>query len=184
MAPKILASWRNYSHEALVPHSLDEFLKFIDKQLLILPDERLDVKQVKIEKPASPAKPPSFKKAVLQVQPSQARCALCSSNHATFTSSDWKNKSVSERQDVIRNRGLCFNCFNGKHRSSVCSSQKRCKTCGRRHHTFLHSDQSAPASDPVVETVARVSRHVSSKHCLLPRTALVIAPSGCRQQKA
>ena len=187
MAPKLLASWRNYSHEALDPPSLDELLKFIDKQLLILPDERLHVKQVKIEKPASPAKPPSFKKAVLKVQPSQERCALCSSNHTTFTCSDLKNKSVFERQDLIRNRGLYFNCLNGKHRSSVCLSQKRCKTCGRRHHTFLHSDQPAqpaPASDPAVETVARVSRHVSSKHCVLPRTALVIATSRCRQQKA
>ena len=126
-------------------------------------------------------------KAVLQVQPSQVRCAFCTSNHAPSTSSELKNKSVSERQDLIRNRGLCFNCLNGKHRSFVCPSQKRCKTCGRRHHTFLHSDQPAhpaPASDSAVETVARVSRHVISKHCDVPRTALVIATSGCREQKA
>lgn len=34
---------------------------------------------------------------------------------------------------------MCTNCL-GFHNANQCSSQSKCKTCQRKHHTLLHND--------------------------------------------
>lgn len=42
-------------------------------------------------------------------------------------------------------QGLSFNCLKAKHTSKQCPSPNCCLKCGKRHHTFLHLDDSKDA---------------------------------------
>ena len=50
--------------------------------------------------------------------------------------------TLKERQVVMRQKGLCFNCLSKGHVVKDCRRKERCKieSCGRKHHNLLHFD--------------------------------------------
>lgn len=74
-------------------------------------------------------------------------CAICSESHYIHACPKFLAMSVAGRNDAIRERRLCFNCFNTNHSSRICKSRK-CNICSRKHHSLLHPPNvvtSAPA---------------------------------------
>ncbi|XP_045026337.1 uncharacterized protein LOC123470277 [Daphnia magna] len=51
-----------------------------------------------------------------------------------------RRKTPSERALVAKEKGVCFNCLGGKHRSVDCRSKPACESsgCRARHHSLLH----------------------------------------------
>ena len=65
-------------------------------------------------------------------------CTLCEGQHSLVKCSSFLKKSVDQRSDVIREKGLCYGCFKRGHMSAGCRDRFTCEENGRRHHTLLH----------------------------------------------
>ena len=74
----------------------------------------------------------------------QVKCAACSGQkHNLAYCHAFKAKSLPDKRNFVLEQGLCFNCLKTKHTSKKCPSPNCCRECGKRHHTFLHQDDSS-----------------------------------------
>ena len=87
---------------------------------------------------------------------SDVKCPLCSQNHRLFQCPDFRKKTLEERLEFVRKKGLCNNCFARGHLAKTCemSSFCRVKDCNFKHSTFLHpktntNQKRNDAADPV-----------------------------------
>ena len=64
-------------------------------------------------------------------------CECCDKNHKIYQCQSFKALSVPDRVQLIKRKGLCFNCLRPGHRSEQCngSTYKKCK---RKHNSLLH----------------------------------------------
>lgn len=69
------------------------------------------------------------------------KCSVCKNEHELWRCDDFKKISVSEKYDILRKSGSCYNCLQRGHRTNECPSSSSCKKCGKRHHTFLHPEE-------------------------------------------
>ena len=49
-------------------------------------------------------------------------------------------KSLAKRKEFLREKGLCFACYDPGHRSNGCAKRRTCKKWSRRHPTGLQDD--------------------------------------------
>ena len=68
------------------------------------------------------------------------QCVLCNSNHWLSQCSDFHNKSVDERYNIVNAKRLCRNCLVSGHLVKNCPKDSFCKVdgCRVKHSTFLH----------------------------------------------
>ena len=67
-------------------------------------------------------------------------CILCQSSHVLDARANFKAKTLSERKQLAREKGLCFACLHFGHISRKCRQRKRCDISSRLHPTSLHGD--------------------------------------------
>ena len=81
-----------------------------------------------------------------QQQPSvTSKCRVCAGSCRLFVKCRvFHNKSVDERRAILRANNVCLNCFRSDHIVKDCNSDKRCSTCGGKHHSMLHNDPVRP----------------------------------------
>ena len=54
----------------------------------------------------------------------------------------FKNKFLSDKEDFIRTKKLCFGCLaSSSHRSRECTNRLVCRKCSRPHPTSLHKGE-------------------------------------------
>ena len=63
----------------------------------------------------------------------------CEDKHRIFNCGKFKGLGVKERAELIKVKGLCFNCLRPVHRSDSFEGSS-CRQCGRKHHTLLHQE--------------------------------------------
>lgn len=68
-----------------------------------------------------------------------ANCIVCTEKHYTTACPQYSTKTRNQKLAIINKHRLCFNCL-GPHRVAQCISTRRCKRCGKRHHTSIHQD--------------------------------------------
>ena len=68
------------------------------------------------------------------------KCWLCKNNHRLIDCPSFKNRSISERRQFVKDNKLCFNCLSKTHIVKDCKSSFICreKNCDKKHHTLLH----------------------------------------------
>lgn len=66
-------------------------------------------------------------------------CPLCQSNHYLINCPKYINNTSQNRREIISKKRICYNCL-GPHLLKRCISNYRCRKCGRKHHTTLHSE--------------------------------------------
>lgn len=95
---------------------------------------------------------------------SAVKCAHCSGNHKLSRCSDFLDKSVEQRLQIVRRIRDCFNCLRSGHSSKNCSNKGTCVHCGRSHHSLLHREASANANynDPISIKVSNNSSTAST----------------------
>ena len=70
-----------------------------------------------------------------QEGPPQATCVYCNQeDHKGIVCE--KFKDMKDRQKILSEKQLCFNCVKRGHRASECKSRKYCN-CKRKHHTSI-----------------------------------------------
>ena len=67
-------------------------------------------------------------------------CKLCSKHHDLASCQAYLKKTLANRKEFLKEKGLCFACYDSGHRSSGCAQRRTCKKCFRRHPTGLHDD--------------------------------------------
>ncbi|XP_077972240.1 uncharacterized protein LOC144427239 [Styela clava] len=116
-------------------------------------------------------------------------CYLCKGDHILMRCNKFKEKSISNRRQFVKDQSICFNCMSSKkHFSSSCPSEKRClkEGCGGLHHTLLHLEQVAkqpalhqsrskePLHAPQTETTSVNSMSVLNTLCPVRLMAVAV----------
>ncbi|KAK0156893.1 hypothetical protein PV328_012153 [Microctonus aethiopoides] len=70
-------------------------------------------------------------------------CDMCKDDHFLIVCDKFRKLGVQDRRNFIDSKALCHNCC-GRHPTSMCRSQHRCKQCNALHRTMLHLDSAAP----------------------------------------
>lgn len=78
----------------------------------------------------------------------EENCPNCKGTHPLFRCQSFRDLSIEDRMNTARQAQLCFNCLRHDHRSVDCKSFSTCKTCGKHHHTLLHSDRRQKPTTP------------------------------------
>lgn len=102
----------------------------------------------------------------------------CHGEHYLFQCETFKSKSVKERNNLVKEKNLCFNCMKGPHLSEKCLTSSRCRECNLKHHILLHFERklnekkSENCSGGTVFTISSVTKEAST---VFLATALVHA---------
>ncbi|XP_052901539.1 uncharacterized protein LOC128309194 [Anopheles moucheti] len=75
---------------------------------------------------------------------------LCTEAHNLNTCQMFAQKTVKQRQEVVKQHRLCWNCLRAGHAVRNCVSRFTCQTCKAKHHTLLH-DPAASRLSMVVQ---------------------------------
>ena len=67
-------------------------------------------------------------------------CKMCGKTHDLDDCKEYLTKTLQGRREFLKDKDLCFACYQAGHRSKGCAQRKTCKTCSRRHPTGLHDD--------------------------------------------
>ncbi len=155
---------------------------------------------MKNEKPPKPKKYPLRKNSlcIQEVQRSTAqssntrgKCHVCSEDHYITSCTKFRDSTPESRHSIVKENDLCFSCLGASHRINDCYSTKRCKKCGRKHHTFLHRESSPISSSsaqpsavpPVVEIKLAQPSKTPAYYASVPFTALGVAHAGYQRQQ-
>ena len=88
-----------------------------------------------IESPSTARKQPPTAATFLASNTTQTMCPFCDRDHPPENCT--KVSSTSERANILRKYGRCYNCLKRRHLSKDCRSQGRCRHCRGKHHTAL-----------------------------------------------
>ena len=83
----------------------------------------------------------NFNSSNIKKHPSYKReCQNCKKDHYLDQCPEFKTKTELERQNIIRDLKLCFNCFRRNHYAQACFKPSLCriKGCAIKHHHLLH----------------------------------------------
>ena len=66
------------------------------------------------------------------------KCRVCTKFHPLRNCHKFQGMSIAERQKCVKQNNYCINCLAHDHKMKQCSSKRRCKICGKLHHSMLH----------------------------------------------
>ncbi|XP_065157275.1 uncharacterized protein [Atheta coriaria] len=76
----------------------------------------------------------------VMVTTSVGSCAVCAGSHSTRNCPEFINLTVDQRWQAARDKRMCFNCLRLGHNLPRCPSRSTCRSCGKKHHSVLHSN--------------------------------------------
>lgn len=93
------------------------------------------------------------------------KCADCGENHPVWGCYKFQKKSLEDRLQIVKNKGLCFNCLGKGHSKADCYFKGKCdlQGCTGGHHKLLHQDRSARVG-VVKSSFGRNENHVTGGH--------------------
>ena len=118
-------------------------------------------------------------------------CKMCGKTHDLDVCKEYLKKTLQERREFLKDKDLCFACYQAGHRSNGCARRKTCKTCSRRHPTGFHDDnfrlnqvatkKQNPSSEQSTDVLT--ATHIETEEAVCsavgtgnPTTALPIVP--------
>lgn len=129
--------------------TIEQYWKFLRNRCHVLeavPNQSCSKEVASENKSSKLSKVTSGKtKQVLFEAQGKVKCHVCEEAHNIQSCEKFKAMNPSERSNLIKKFGLCFNCFRSNHRVNECKASS-CKKCDRRHHTMLHQVKQNNAS--------------------------------------
>ena len=103
--------------------------------------------------------------------PQQNHCAICKEDHPMDRCTAFIKMTLRERQDLVRQRGLCGGCLRRGHRWKECRRRQRCEKCERLHPTLLHDHNFSQKHSRTASTSTQTatSLHVTFSESGTPR---------------
>ncbi|XP_055680312.1 uncharacterized protein LOC129788362 [Lutzomyia longipalpis] len=203
MSEKFRTKWEE-SRDSENMASVDDFFDFMEKATDVMERANLGLQDTTKAPPKGapkqPEKAPSkpSKGGIATHHTETGKCHKCGGAHPLYQCESFKALPVEERGRFVSKSSLCFNCIRGNHPSKKCTSQSRCRLCGKAHHTLLHIDvqqaqipkqfvppQGQPPVAPQSPTVPQqlmppqdtqtpsTSSMVTTHHSMVPKRALL-----------
>ncbi|XP_020625653.1 uncharacterized protein LOC110063042 [Orbicella faveolata] len=94
-------------------------------------------------------------------------CKLCNKGHDLDDCQAYLKRSLPDRKEFLKEKELCFACYDPGHRSNGCAQRRTCKKCSRRHPTGLHDDNfriNQVASKQQIPPPPQRKDHVANAH--------------------
>lgn len=126
--------WAQESVQNAYP-TFEEFLKFLNSRCDAL--ESCSIGSTKSSSRSTTTKS-FFNDDQRKAQKVNDDCYVCNNPHLLFKCPEFRNKTISDRLEVVKEHNLCYNCLRKGHSSSKCSYRTSCFTCRKKHHTMLH----------------------------------------------
>ena len=101
-------------------------------------------------------------------------CKLCCKGHDLDDCQAYLKRSLAERKEFLREKGLCFACYDPGHRSNGCAKRRTCKKCSRHYPTGLHDDNfriNQVVSKQQITTPPPQNDHVVNAHTEMDEVA-------------
>lgn len=114
----------------------------------------------------------------------ERRCFNCQENHAIAECGAFAEKSLAEKTELIKRRGLCFQCLCKGHMVIACRAP-RCAECSKRHHILLHVEGEKPSANSIAKPSEKVE--IKKSFCVRADNSRVLLPAAlvkaCRGSK-
>lgn len=82
-------------------------------------------------------------------------CDICAKDgHKIWSCPEFATIKPRKRQEVAKQKRLCFNCLQKGHGVSNCRSTYTCRTCQGKHHSMLHEEKDSTATPPLQQVNA------------------------------
>lgn len=78
-------------------------------------------------------------KRVFYTSPKEG-CVVCGGDHFIYQCKSFVQMPVEDKKSFIEKNNLCFNCLIPNHGVKHCRQKSRCRICGRRHHSLIHTE--------------------------------------------
>ena len=90
------------------------------------------------------------------------KCWLCKNNHRLMDCPSFKDRSISERRQFVKDDKLCFNCLSKTHIVKDCKSSFICreKNCDKKHHTLLHEPPNANVNNNLINDLCTENEYL------------------------
>lgn len=137
----------------------DDFTNLLDRRCQYL--QSIEVPRSPELKPAS-GKPQKLKK-VSSFAVAKRCCSICdASDHYVANCNQFRGMDVSKRFDKVKQLRLCMNCLSSKHQVAQCTSNFKCRSCSKSHHSLLHRQQVQSHSPPTQQFDSSVQQQQPS----------------------
>ena len=80
----------------------------------------------------------------VEQDPKQRICHACNGSHDIDNCPEFAQKTLDEKKDFFKKKGLCFGCVSRNHMVKGCIKRRVCSKCKGRHPTCLHDDDYQP----------------------------------------
>ena len=89
------------------------------------------------------------------------KCWLCKNNHRLMDCPSFKDRSISERRQFVKDNKLCFNCLCKTHFVKDCESSFICreKNCDKKH-TLLHEPPNVNVNNNLINDLCTENEHL------------------------
>ena len=90
------------------------------------------------------------------------KCWLCKNNHRLMNCPSFKNRSISERRQFVKENKLCFNCLSKTHIVKDCKSSCICreKNCDKKHHMLLYEPPDVNVNNNLIKDLCTENEYL------------------------
>ena len=87
------------------------------------------------------------------------QCVSCKAKHHLPYCQTYQKMAMEKKLKLVRDHRLCHNCLPSGHGTSSCPSSYRCRFCGKKHHSTLHSSGSSGSAAPTTPGYVAPATH-------------------------
>lgn len=91
-------------------------------------------------------------------------CGFCKGSHWLQECQEFEKSPLETKVELLKKRGLCFNCFRPRHSAKECRMPPSCRECKGKHHTWIHRNSTDSVSVSVTNG-QKPSEKVATNAC-------------------
>ncbi|XP_071578969.1 uncharacterized protein [Temnothorax nylanderi] len=142
-------AWESTLGSSKIPPSWKELIEFLVTRLFSLQAyEKCRGEKVAQQHPKTAANVHHQQESDEASSSNTLGCSICEGEHYVVKCPQYVDETVAQRLALIVKHQLCYNCLR-KHRVANCKVVKRCKKCGKKHHTTIHREEFSSTTDEV-----------------------------------
>ena len=126
----------------------EDFVQFVTKQADLATDPVYSEELVTLESSQPTTRDHRNKESNFRTFPKEQNeqlkgippCVVCHKMHNLDQCFQFKKRTLSQRKDFLKIKGMCYGCYNRGHIATFCKQRKLCQihVCKKHHPTALH----------------------------------------------
>ncbi len=160
--------WSTYASDFTDPPTIRDVLDFFRKREFSLDDDtsfKPLTSNQQTKKSSSAPTPVQKSRPVYKVGTNLFKCAVCGhEGHSLAKCQTFLSWDPLHRHKAVKEHKYCFNCLSHAHNLKDCQSTHNCRSCGVRHHTLLHREQTPTNQQPSTTQQVSTNQQPSSNN--------------------